>query len=377
MVEYKCLRCGYKTDRKNRFREHLEREKICKPEELDIPIEIIRETYNEKDNRVLLAILYANYPSIYQKYLDNQFIKTGRNNTPEYAGIRQNTPVYQELQPINEPQELYVVGRNKQRLNCKYCNKVFSSINTRCRHENHRCKEVDTKTSNKMTIENIIEDRELIKQIETYLSNKNSEPNGTEGKVINTNTQSLNNHSFNTTNNTTNNNNITNNNNNILNIQQNTFGNEKFDYIKNDRNIESKLEKLADTNTKRFFIELFKIAFFSKKHPENKTFAMDSTQSLCIKILKELPDKWIYASKDDTIYKKIFQILSWIVDETDIVTENTKTEKQIDDVLSEKKPTIKEVKKIFETMEILHYKNKKLEEEQHTAKLLNEAIEPQ
>lgn len=384
MSQNRCIRCGHTFDRKSRLLSHYNRENICKPIELNVPITVLKEVINEQDDNVLKQVLRSMDENLYYKYIGKQiehrnvYIHTQNSQT-----VSNLSCIYTKDESSSPDSGLNNRTKETDRLTCKYCNKYFKSYVSRLRHENHYCQDkeiyVTPKSESKDSsvenleldrdelIETIMKDESILKEIIQRISNISKKD---INNIIN------NSNSYNTTNNTTHNtnsHNTTNNthNNTTVNIQQNTFGNEKFDYIVNDKRIEAHLEKLADTDTRRFFIELFRIAFFSNKHPENKTFALDNAKSLYIKILKELPDKWIYASKSDTIYKKILQILSFITDHTNIVTEGTETEKTIEDVREDRNPAISDIKKEFEMMEILHYKNKKLEDSAKAARLLN------
>lgn len=369
MSQNRCIRCGHTFDRKSRLISHYNRVTICKPIELNVPITVLKEVINEPNDNVLRHVLRSIDEHLYYKYIGKQ-IENSRVYiyTQNCQTVTKPTCIYTR-DSYNRPEHC-LNDRTKEtnRLNCKYCDKCFKSYISRIRHENHYCqdRQIYIETSVNKTelcndfldkndlIETIMKDETILKEIVKRIDNITRTP---INNIIN------NSNSHNTTNNTTNNT--------TVNIQQNTFGNEKFDYIVNDKKIEAHLERLADKDTRRFFVELFRIAFFSNKHPENKTFALDNAKSLYIKILKELPDKWIYASKSDTIYKKILQILSFITDHTNIVTEGTRTDRTIEDVREVRNPTVSDIKKEFEMMEILHYKNKKLEDSTKTARILN------
>ena len=375
--------------KKSNLKRHLERKYPCKPIELDIKTDILKEVLDEPDDRVLRAILHATDMEVYCKYMENLLKKESNkrvSNSVSFLEKEQqksinlvsNEPKKSNISVTfleNEPVNQQVIGKSK-RLECRYCNKKFTTTNNRYRHEKHSCKAIYTdelpddidmpiELDRKEIIEAVLSDKSILKEIND-IANKQT-------NIIN-----------NTTNNTTNNNNTTNtnshnttNNNGDINIHitQNIYGEEKFDYIKNNRKIEAHLEKLADSDklsdNKRFFIDLFKFAYFSKKHPENKTFKIDNAKAEFIKILKELPDKWIYKSTDEVVYRKILQIFSFITDHTNIVSEGTNVEQTIEDVREERQPAITEIKKEFVNMEILNFKNNKLEEKRETAKLLN------
>ena len=377
MVELKCLRCALVFNRKNNLKRHYDKKIPCKPIELDIKIEILREVVDEPNDNVLREVLKATNNNIYCKYLENLLKKESKKRDTKYTyrakkeiqniHIEQEK-IYQTKKSIKQEQHL---GK-KQILDCCYCHKIFSCYSARIRHENHSCKAIYTdelpddidktiELDRKEIIEAVLSDKSILKEI-TDIANKQT-------NIINNTTN--NNNSTNT-----NSHNTTNNNGDInIHITQNIYGEEKFDYIKNNKNIEAHLEKLADSDklsdNRKFFLELFRLAYFSKKHPENKTFKIDNAKAEFIKILKELPDRWIYKSMDEVVYAKILQIFSFITDHTNIVSEGTNVEKTIEDVREDRQPAITKIKKEFVNMEILNFKNNKLEERRETAKLLS------
>ena len=81
---YNCVRCGYETNHKGHFLNHLHRKKICRPILEDISIEDIKNHYN----------------------LEN-------------AKIHQNNP-YEPKKTTYEPKKT-----QNNSFNCNYCNKIF------------------------------------------------------------------------------------------------------------------------------------------------------------------------------------------------------------------------------------------------------------
>jgi hypothetical protein len=394
-VELKCLRCAQFFDKKSNLKRHLERKYPCKPIELDIKTDILKEVLDEPDDRVLRGILHATDMEVYCKYMENLLKKESNkrvsnpvsfleNEQQKSINLVSNEPKNSNI-PVsfleNEPVNQQVIGKSK-RLECRYCNKKFTTTNNRYRHEKHSCKAIYTdelpddidmpqttmeELDRKEIIEAVLSDKSILKEIND-IANKQT-------NIINNTTNNTTNNNNNTTNNT-NSHNTTNNNGDInIHITQNIYGEEKFDYIKNNRKIEAHLEKLADSDklsdNRKFFLELFRLAYFSKKHPENKTFKIDNAKATVIKILEDLPDKWKYVLIDDVVKDKILQIFSFITDHTNIVSEGTNVEQTIEDVREERQPAITEIKKEFVNMEILNFKNNKLEEKREAAKLLN------
>lgn len=363
MTQFICIRCGADFDRKNKLKSHYYRKNTCKPVNLDIKVDILKEVIDEPNDNVLRVILQATDKDLYCKYLENLLKNSAVENSIIPVSGEENPSgktVSFQYHSIKEQSIINKFKAKSKSLDCKYCGKTFTSVNNRYRHEKHNCANIynePIELDRDEIIEAVLGDETILNDIKK-LTQVESKTSNSHNTTVNSNNMV----NSNNTNNTT------------VNINQNAYGQEKFDYIVNDKKIEAYLENLADTNTRKFIIALFKIAFFSPKHPENKTFKLENDKSLVIKILKELPDRWIYASKKETIQKKVEQILGFITDHTTIVTDGSKTDQTIDDITAEVKPAFTMAMKEFETMEILNYRNNKLLEEKNTAKLLNKKI---
>jgi hypothetical protein len=405
-----CIRCGHEFDRKNKLERHYRREKICKPIELDIPIQILKTVINDIDDNRLRQEIQSINPELYCKYLENQ-LKNSRGNRvhnkvsngPADPGLYQKAEQKVSIFNTLKGGVHNSLPRKKEILICRYCYKRFSSYSTRVRHEKSYCPSNKTITKNNNIVNNDIDtsidhiDETIINEtcVEDFLEGVDREElldiitndasficdlKNKLDKTISSskhnnihNIHNSNSHNTNITNNTINNNSnshntFNNTNNTNVTINQNTYGNEDFAYIVNNTSIRDGLGRLADNNPKRFFTELFRTAFFNKQHPENKTFKMINPKSNLVKILEKLPDNWIYASKTETYYDKVRQILTFITDHTDIVTEDSKTEKMIDEFGCDRDKTLL---KEFETMENTNYKNNQLKEVRDLAELMN------
>ena len=95
---YNCVRCGYETNHKGHFLNHLHRKKICRPILEDISIEDIKNHYN----------------------LEN-------SNTSKITSNNSNFLIY----PSKKLQKTQKNVVNKQ---CSYCCKEFSRIDNLNRH---------------------------------------------------------------------------------------------------------------------------------------------------------------------------------------------------------------------------------------------------
>ena len=373
-----CPRCGHQFNRKYRLVNHINRIFVCKPKILDIPVDTLKLYNGPNDDNRFIIDLQARSNELYEQYLLNQLNK---KHTPDPSGSTpvapkidfypsENTPVAPKidlypsentpdpsdkicpekftkstensnkimpekiLKPI-EHNGIVINGKNKARLECKYCKTVFSSINSRSRHELYRCKLIESN-----------------KEINLKEINENSK---LKLPISNRNIQSINN----ITNESSNNNNCNNtnsNNTNTINIQQNIYGEEKFHYIKGD--IENRLELLAASDSKKFFRELFKYAYFDPKHPENKTFKKDKVKAAYLLVLRSLPHNWEYEDKDTVFHDKLRQILSWLELDSSINIDNTTVQKIVEDITTDKEPISTQMRKQLENMENTNYTNK-------------------
>lgn len=410
-----CIRCGHQFDRKGKLKRHYYRERVCKPIELDIDIGVLKEVLEQPDDNLLRHKLQGISYELYCKYLENllkkrpelcdqKYIPDGPNGQNGRAVLEKN--ITNSTLPRVSISNMSNIHKKTQILICRFCTKQFGSYSARIRHEKYRCTNNNSDTTdnsisdseveiientndetiiNDTCIEDFLEgvDREelldiitndasficdLKNKLDKTISSSKHNSNNIHNKYTNSNS-----HNTNITNNTINNNSnshntFNNTNNTNVTINQNTYGNEDFGYIVNNTSIRDGLGRLADNNPKRFFTELFRTAFFNKQHPENKTFKMINPKSNLVKILEKLPDNWIYASKTETYYDKVRQILTFITDHTNIVTEDSKTEKMIDEFGCDRDKTLL---REFETMECTNYKNNQLKEVRDLAELMN------
>lgn len=172
MKKYTCQRCGYTTDRKFNFKNHLNRKFPCK-------------------------LLPSN--SIIKKDL----LKKGSEPLVE------TTSVLKKMQPNVSQKRLTVSQASasslKKKFVCFYCGKNFTTRQAKFKHEKDRCKMKDksTNTDNQMVKKDMLINK-LILQVE---------------KLLDKNVQSFNNNNINS------NNKITNN------IMVNNYGEENINYI--------------------------------------------------------------------------------------------------------------------------------------------------
>merc|ERR1712078_599080 len=102
MVIYECFRCGYKNKIKTRFINHLNRKFTCKVLLKDIGVDDIYKYYFNTNNNINKKTNIA-------------------KNSQNIAKYSQNIAKYS--QPISHD------------LHCKYCNRKFSHLSSKYKHE--------------------------------------------------------------------------------------------------------------------------------------------------------------------------------------------------------------------------------------------------
>jgi len=240
---YNCFICGYETNHKGHFLNHLHRKKICRPILEDISIEDIKNHYNlENSNTSKITSNNSNFLN----YPSKKLKKTQKN----------------------------VV--NKQ---CSYCCKEFSRIDNLNRHLK-KCKikkenEKETNKSEKNKIE-ILEkhNTELLKAVEKLLiecSNNN--------KTTNNNNNHHNTNSNNTIHNT---------------ININNYGEEDTKYI-----TQQFIVDLLKNKPFKAIPEMIKHTYFNKEHPENQNIRITNKKEPYVKIMKD--NKWELQDRKNTI----------------------------------------------------------------------------
>jgi polyhydroxyalkanoate synthesis regulator phasin len=151
MVEHTCIRCGYKTNRKQNLKTHLTRKNLCK-------------AINEDIGR-------------YELLLKNGFNKEARKYISTTKIPQNNTKLSQN---------------NAKKYTCEFCKKNYSRIDSLNRHKKNFCKE-----KNKIydQVELLIKEMTIIKkdkqieQLIKQLENVSSKPNINRGTINNANNQ--------------------------------------------------------------------------------------------------------------------------------------------------------------------------------------------
>jgi hypothetical protein len=156
MVEHTCIRCGYKTNRKQNLKTHLTRKNLCK-------------AINEDIGR-------------YELLLKNGFNKEARKYISTTKIPQNNTKLSQN---------------NAKKYTCEFCKKNYSRIDSLNRHKKNFCKEKNKIYDQvellikEMTIikeDNIKKDKQ-IEQLIKQLENVSSKPNINRGTINNANNQ--------------------------------------------------------------------------------------------------------------------------------------------------------------------------------------------
>ena len=221
---YSCIRCGYETNHKGHFLNHLNRKKICKTPLSDISIEDIKNHYNLN--------------------LDNT------SKITHYNSSLLNMP-------SKIPQKTL---KNEEYKQCSYCCKEFSRVDNLNRHLK-TCKK-----KKKVLLENE-ELRETVEKLLIECSNmKNlleSKENYKSKNIINSNNTNSNNTIHNT-------------------ININNYGEEDTKYI-----TKQFIVNLLANKPFKAIPEMIKHTHFNKDHPENQNIKLTNKKESYVKVLKD------------------------------------------------------------------------------------------
>ncbi len=223
MVEHTCIRCGYKTNRKQNLKNHLTRKNLCKP--------IIEDVCR------------------YKILISNGFVKEARIYKPTTKIPQNNTFLSQ-----NNTKKIY---------KCEFCKKSYSRIDSLNRHKKNYCKEKNKICDQvellikEMTIikeENLKKDKQ-IEQLIKQLESANNKPNINRGTINNANNQ--------------------------CNIIINNFGEEQIKYIS-----DKTFKKLLSTPISAI-PKLIELKHFNPNHPENHNIRITNIHDKYAKIYKD------------------------------------------------------------------------------------------
>ena len=224
MVNYQCQRCGFTTNHKNNFRKHLNRKFPCKAKLKEIPI------------KKLLCLHQLDKP-------------------------KTNDDMSTQCQHSVKKCQHKNVDKKINRFECRYCHKLFSSRQSKSRHEKKFCKEA--KKDDKMEIISI---KNKIDDLLTKLENIKT---GVNINHVNTNVNTK------------------------FNIQVNNFGNENIDYITD------KIYKKLLNHPLSAIPKMIEFIYFNPKHPENHNIRITNRNNKFAEIKRN--NKWILKHKKEVI----------------------------------------------------------------------------
>ena len=238
MVLYNCECCNYKTNIKTHFFRHLKTNK-----------HIINEN----------------------KLGNGYIIKNDVNkDEPKRAKMSQNGISMSQ----NEPKRAnFRQPDNIENLNCKFCNKIFTTMANKRRHEIHRCKNRVSLIIKKEREEHNKEKEKLYNYIEKLLENQGNTTNIHIDKQLN---------QDNSTNQT---------------ITLNSYGNEDISHITDS--MKMNFIKLPYSMVQN----MIEHVHFNNKKPENKNIALTNKKDRMIKVFKD--NKWKYKDKSETLNELI------------------------------------------------------------------------
>ena len=314
MVEYYCDRCGYITNHKPNFRNHLNRKNICLVTNTDVSIDYIKEKYG----------------------LHIKNVSKNSKIPPKTSNISQKIskiyPTNYEIQPIDS--SIIVEKRDNDKINnskllyiCKYCDKSFSKKWNLNRHISC-CK----KNLEKIEKQNLIQENEKLKLLVQDLEHDN--------KTLVTNIQ-INNSEYSY--------NQINSNNSII---INNYGKEDLSYLTHDE-MTNYVKNLPPGVLK--FIEKI---HFNPKHPENTNLRITNKKDSLIQIRKK--NKWIFENKSDVIRNLLsdkYQLLEAHLAELDKTEISLKDNRVIDRFRNNYEENVKYMKNLLKRIELLILNN--------------------
>ena len=252
---YNCFRCGYNTNHKGHFINHLNRKKICKPILEDIGIYEIKKHYN--------IMMNPNEPKL----------------NPNEPKLNPNEPKMNPNEPKLNPNESKMNQNTTNEYECKYCNKCYSTNSHMRRHE----KICIVKKESEILV---ISQKEEIEKMKLEI-----EELKTQTKSITTNSSNSNNNSNNNT--TISNNNI----NNSKTIIINNYGDENLKHLRT--------KDFADILSTKYMSvpNLIEKIHFDSEHPENQNIKITNKKEPYLKIMKN--NKWQFVNKKNELLNLI------------------------------------------------------------------------
>ena len=249
-MKYICDRCGYESNHKGNFGNHLNRKKMCCPLLEDISIDEIKFKYGFE--------ISSKSPQNSSKNPQNS-----SNITPQKSSFfPQKSSFF--------PQKSSKILKNSNNKECLYCGKEFSRIDNFKRHLTTCKKKQEFEQLALESKDKELEEKEKkIKELEEEIKYKGN---------------------TNIINNTNNTNNSTNNNiNNSRNIIINNYGDENIKHLRN-KDYASLLKGIYSAVPK-----LIKQIHFDPEHPENHNIKFTNKKLPYLKVMKD--DKWQLVDK--------------------------------------------------------------------------------
>ena len=285
MVQYLCNRCGYTTNYKCNFINHLKRKNACLPIQEDVSIENVAYQYN-------IEICEKSPPKYHQKppKFPPKTTKNHQNSTEDHQNTTKN-------------------HQNESQRTCTYCNKEFSRVDSLTRHLSRCKKKKHEDTQKNLELKEIKKAYEELKnQVEDMLIESSK-------AIAVTNTHNTN------TINTNNTNNIKN----TTNIHINNYGFENVKYLK--KNYLNNLVHGVFTAIPR----LIKKIHFNDKHPENQNIKITNKKEPYIRVRQN--NEWLLKNKKEILEDLIdckYMILSQHCDDFEEEIPNGDVEKMND-----------------------------------------------
>ena len=260
---WKCPRCGITSTTKQNLKNHLRKKKICKPlyADIDRDLYIIQELYGTKSkiNKDMSSFCHHfNKPDCHHLSSSVNILSSFIKNEPNMSSFIKNSDE----------------TLNNSDLNCIFCNKVYSSRQSKWRHE----KICSNRNANNNNVENV---STTVLELKLKLEAKDTiiEELKSQIEVL------LKNQGSNNVHNTTQYN---------IDVKINSFGKENTSYITKDF-----ITKLIQSGPYNTIPKLLEHIHFNPKHTENHNVKIPNKKQGYAQIYNG--NTWEYRDKNETI----------------------------------------------------------------------------
>lgn len=327
MVNFICIICGYKTERKCNLKDHLLKRKICSKTEHKIDRnELVKMLDNGNQYieylRIFLPLVYSVCPAILDKTVDNDNIKNSATASTLETYIENYNKIIES-------------GGSKK---CSYCSKEFSTRQARWKHQSS-CKH--NNINDKLNVPNNIEqqvningNQNIVNKIEKQVNNTNRIET-----QINNNTNNLNFYASNGQ-------------------PKRVFGDEDISYVVRPENI-YRYREIAQSNAHKVLSAIATDIYCNDAYPHNHTVRINSIKGDTALTLSELPDKWQEISRVEVADKMARKCVNTLESSDMPIEDNPKYDAIVNDFYGDKEPNRSKTTSNMCSVLVSYYKTQK------------------